>query len=237
MSTKLKLVLGVLIVGIFFLFAGAVFSVAKSISSSNSTANIYSQSKNNTAVSDRIIDLDHDGIPNSQEEIYHTDPRNADTDGDGFFDGEEVMSGCNPILAESTDCPNQSKSNITTNVSQILAGSIQADGDVDMERLALLSMDSFESKIYAKDADVFSTISDPTSTDLYNYINNLKIALSRTLLGSTKNLKRDVDAGFMQYFQNKGAPNANLQKLQEDFAQDYEHLKNVAVPNLLADYH
>lgn len=44
------------------------------------------------------IDTDGDHLLNYEEiEIYHTDPRNPDTDGDGYKDGEEVFKGYNPL--------------------------------------------------------------------------------------------------------------------------------------------
>jgi hypothetical protein len=43
------------------------------------------------------IDTDGDGLLNSIElNIYNTDPNNPDTDGDGYFDGDEVKNGYNP---------------------------------------------------------------------------------------------------------------------------------------------
>ena len=48
---------------------------------------------------DRFADNDKDGLNNQDEEYYHTDPNNPDTDGDGYIDGEEVMSGYNPLGA------------------------------------------------------------------------------------------------------------------------------------------
>lgn len=43
-----------------------------------------------------IADYDHDGLTAAQEARYGTDPRKADTDGDGYLDGEEVCHGYNP---------------------------------------------------------------------------------------------------------------------------------------------
>ena len=42
-------------------------------------------------------DNDNDGLDFLQEHTYGTDPDSADTDGDGYKDGEEVESGYNPI--------------------------------------------------------------------------------------------------------------------------------------------
>ena len=43
------------------------------------------------------LDTDLDGLPDSLEKIYKTNPNNPDTDGDGFKDGEEVGNGYNPL--------------------------------------------------------------------------------------------------------------------------------------------
>ena len=51
-------------------------------------------------------DRDGDGIPNDAEEIiYGTDPDLADSDGDGFSDGEEVIAGSSPTDGSSVPGP------------------------------------------------------------------------------------------------------------------------------------
>lgn len=45
-----------------------------------------------------VNDPDRDGLDSTQEiVVYHTDPRKADTDGDGYSDGAEVKSGHDPL--------------------------------------------------------------------------------------------------------------------------------------------
>lgn len=45
------------------------------------------------------IDSDNDGLSDYEEiHIYHTDPNNKDTDGDGYLDGEEVRNGFSPLV-------------------------------------------------------------------------------------------------------------------------------------------
>lgn len=50
-----------------------------------------------------FIDSDNDGLRDWEEELYHTDPLNPDTDGDGYLDGEEVDSGHNPLVKAPGD--------------------------------------------------------------------------------------------------------------------------------------
>ncbi|MBI1908342.1 hypothetical protein HYS28_02910 [Candidatus Uhrbacteria bacterium] len=42
------------------------------------------------------LDADHDGLSLGEEYGYGTDPKNADTDGDGYNDGREVQNGYDP---------------------------------------------------------------------------------------------------------------------------------------------
>ncbi|MBI2473917.1 hypothetical protein HYV70_05195 [Candidatus Uhrbacteria bacterium] len=48
-------------------------------------------------------DSDQDGLTDSQEQTYGSDPQNPDTDGDGYLDGAEVSSGYNPIGSGSLE--------------------------------------------------------------------------------------------------------------------------------------
>jgi LPXTG-site transpeptidase (sortase) family protein len=45
---------------------------------------------------DAKADIDNDGLTLLQEYEYHTDPKNPDTDGDGYADGTEVNNGYSP---------------------------------------------------------------------------------------------------------------------------------------------
>ncbi len=48
------------------------------------------------------MDTDKDSVSDWDEEnIYHTDPRNPDTDGDGVKDGEEIARGTDPLTPSS----------------------------------------------------------------------------------------------------------------------------------------
>lgn len=51
----------------------------------------------NLKADDSKQDIDNDELINEKEYKYGTDPRNPDTDGDGFSDGREVASNFNPL--------------------------------------------------------------------------------------------------------------------------------------------
>jgi len=55
-------------------------------------------------------DTDNDGLPNDKEiNIYKTDPNKADTDGDGYIDGEEVYNSYSPL--QKTIIPDKNLAN------------------------------------------------------------------------------------------------------------------------------
>lgn len=78
-------------------------------------------------------DADHDGLSNHDESYWETDFKNADTDGDGFKDGEEVASGHDPTVPGPNDVLGGSRpQNITQKVNGlVLAGLVE--GSLDSE--------------------------------------------------------------------------------------------------------
>lgn len=94
-------------------------------------------------------DADTDGLKNWEEEIYKTDPRNPDTDGDGYLDGEEIASGYDPAIKapddalEGTDAsvPRQAPKNLTVYLAQILSQKISA-GEIDPTSLNTIDSQS-----------------------------------------------------------------------------------------------
>ena len=59
-------------------------------------------------LSDGTGDYDGDGLTDWEEvKRYHTDPRHVDSDGDGWWDGQELRAGTNPLRADTDGdgCP------------------------------------------------------------------------------------------------------------------------------------
>ena len=62
-----------------------------------SSFSFYLQAQERSATDNNIfLDSDQDGLTDTEETTYGTDPHNADTDGDGYSDGAEVKSGFDP---------------------------------------------------------------------------------------------------------------------------------------------
>ena len=91
-------------------------------------------------VCDKSVDTDCDGLINSEEKLYGTDPENADTDGDSYSDMVEIESGYDPlkpapgdrVLAVTKAESNLAKeavgeSSVTDNFSQKLIELVEAD--------------------------------------------------------------------------------------------------------------
>lgn len=49
--------------------------------------------------SEQTSDPDGDGLTDTEEALYYTDPLNADSDRDSFFDGDEVKNGYSPLAS------------------------------------------------------------------------------------------------------------------------------------------
>jgi len=83
----------VLVFVLLFSFSVILFS-AKAVSAINENkVNYHGQP---------VIDSDLDGLTDQGEiQIYHTDPNNPDTNGDGILDGAEVLNGIDPLDANS----------------------------------------------------------------------------------------------------------------------------------------
>jgi hypothetical protein len=96
-----------LIVSASILIAGIIIGGFLVLGSKGSMADISTQIsglfKDTKNQDPKTIDSDKDGLPDYLEAIYGTDTNNPDTDGDTYLDGEEIMSGYDPLKAGPDD--------------------------------------------------------------------------------------------------------------------------------------
>src|SRR3990167_7444445 len=95
MSNKLKFVLGVLVVGAgFFVYRTASFLIPDK--TKTALEQRIAQAPLTATISEQLRDSDLDGLPDLRETDYNTNIHKNDTDGDGYLDGEEVISSHDP---------------------------------------------------------------------------------------------------------------------------------------------
>jgi hypothetical protein len=64
---------------------------------SDTKTNRVVQANNSNISTSLYIDSDNDGLYDTIEALYGTEPKKNDTDGDGFTDGDEVRHGYEPL--------------------------------------------------------------------------------------------------------------------------------------------
>ncbi len=109
---------------------------------------------NNSKDATVAIDTDNDGLSDNEENLYGTDPKNPDTDGDSYSDGVEVRSGYSPIKAAPEDrVVAVETNNLTTQVTT--------------SRLSLTDtfMDDFQKFVATKDGQEISAEEVKNFTD------------------------------------------------------------------------
>jgi hypothetical protein len=94
-----------------------------------------------------FLDSDQDGLSDVEEKTYGTDPNNADTDGDGYTDGNEVKAGYDPLRPAPGDKIVADKVQVVNNTEQKDSG---AQGnmtqDLSVEVANLISQKSGENQ-------------------------------------------------------------------------------------------
>jgi hypothetical protein len=106
-------------------------------------------------------DSDNDGLRDWEEELWHTNPNNPDTNGDGLTDFQDIRAGINPIGTSTADLLS------TTTIATKVNPSIESD---------LTETDKFSRELFARYTAAKQSGSYATTTDYTNffldYINN-----------------------------------------------------------------
>lgn len=140
-------------------------------------------------------DWDSDGLSNTEEEYWGTDPFNPDTNGNGFLDGEMVLSGFNPLTGKSLaeEAKLLSKSNVTEGISDlivagIMAGDLKETADnttynnaIDRISLAVLNDSLISLQNVSPEKTEFNIV-EPTNANRQEYLNKATDIIENNLM-------------------------------------------------------
>lgn len=132
----------------------------------------FSVAQESSGAANIFIDSDQDGLSDSEEKAYGTDPNNSDTDGDGYTDGVEVKSGYDPLKpapddriitnekSPAADDGSANKKNLTKEVAQkisaITAGSNPDNQEISLEEIKKIVDESLNTQLSEDDLPVIS---------------------------------------------------------------------------------
>ncbi|MBI1834161.1 MAG: hypothetical protein HYR90_05050 [Candidatus Andersenbacteria bacterium] len=139
-------------------------------------------------------DDDGDGLSNADESIWGADPKNADTDADGFKDGEEVRNSHNPTIAGPNDIlpdgftPGKEITPIEAAPAQPIAVDQFFEENVNLEIAPGRNLTlEYESK-YPEDQRTEASLMD------FVYQQSIEVKLPTPSVNSTNILQREANA-------------------------------------------
>jgi hypothetical protein len=154
MSGRLKFLLAVLAVGAGLSFWYTTNYAFQSANNDQLAANFANQ----LALKESCSDQDADGLCDYDETYWGSQFNNPDSDGDGYNDGEEVLSGHNPTKAGPDDFLND-KRNLTERAGTLLLGGL-ATGDLQQGSAA------YEASVDALVDEIFTQYNANVATEL-----------------------------------------------------------------------
>ena len=84
----------------------------------------YSQAADLKTSTEKIVDSDNDGLSDSLEARFKTDPLNPDSDGDGYKDGQEVDWAYNPLSTSTVKLSQKIEIDLKTQTLSYYVGSV-----------------------------------------------------------------------------------------------------------------
>jgi hypothetical protein len=189
MSGKIKLLLVVLALGALV----SLSSFLQTVGHGPTDANAATAAKA-LELRTQLSDDDHDGLDNRDEAYWGTDPNNPDTDGDGYTDGEEVLSGHDPRKKGPDDLldpgQNLTQRTITLALGGLATGDLNPSGP-DYEKNITALAENMANQ-YAKNItvviDPIKTVEDSDETKNV-YAKNMAMALVSVVYPATKDVE------------------------------------------------
>lgn len=208
-------------------------------------------------------DFDNDGLSNADEAFWGTDSYNADTDGDGYLDGEEILSDHDPLLADNDSLAAQREFlslSSTERMAQLALGGILA-GDLKKgsANYAQTINDLVDNSMYSvlsalEDVEIdenIENIADDSKESQENYLKVLFPSISEKLTDliikqpkemvmlfspNTNGIEEDWNTSIYTDQQQERIKSTYLQ-YAVDFQRAFEKMQEVAVPRNWIDVH
>lgn len=119
----------------------------------------------------KSIDTDNDGLPDWEEALWKTDPKNPDTDGDGTPDGAEIDAGRNPLVPNTVGPGKEPNDKIDP---KIIASNTADDAEWNsLNETQKFSRTLFSDYIAVQPADGSALTADQTNQLVANSVANL----------------------------------------------------------------
>ncbi len=212
--------------------------------------------------SDPEADPDNDGLKNWEEEMYKTDKRNPDTDGDGYLDGEEIVSGYDPTIPapndalEGTDTstPRPNPTNLTDYLTQLItekvsSGEIKPVDDLNLapdstllnneaifnEALLQVTKKANEDFDISKIeiANINISEKETTKEEISRYISEMSKVLNNDAVYAEIGMSEaEIISEAVELKEFK-----NLDKIIEFYDQGVKSIQNITVPKDFVDLH
>lgn len=198
-------------------------------------------------------DSDGDDLKDWEETIYHTDPHDPDTDGDGTPDGEEIKQERNPLVKgphdklaaplSASSSPYFAEDNLTGQLAQSFNANVvipklldpnrQIDSDSIAERIADATNLNITPQTYFTEKDI--KISNDTSKGALQAYDK---ATDEIISASFKNLSKSPLQTFADAIQTDNLPGlVVLDPHIRAYDAVIEKLKKVSVPQEAASPH
>ncbi len=215
MSGRLKFLLAILAVG-----AGmSLWYSTGNLTASLENTVVSPPSQLSGADASACIDTDSDGLCDYDETYWNTDFKNPDTDGDGFKDGEEVLTGHDPVKAGPDDLLNDRR-NLTQRASALLLGGI-ATGDLDT------GSPKYQASIDRLVQDIFDQYDKNVATDTDSLVTNQGslddlVTYGTTMSRTMQPMFLEINANFISFLGTASVSLADLPSIEKKYPGQFK---------------
>jgi uncharacterized protein involved in exopolysaccharide biosynthesis len=122
---------------------------------------------NSTSENNVFLDSDQDGLTDLEEGSYGTDPKNRDTDGDGYSDGAEVKSGYDPTVPAPGDRMDSETKSLSQTTTPEVAGETDENNLTEKvaQKISELSQSADEESQEISMEEIKALVSESLSSD------------------------------------------------------------------------